>query len=639
MKIKYEEKFYSTKYPQGYTYIGIYIHLYGMNDMVVDSIYEDFILFNSEWPYSEQLQHTKSLSELSSDEKLRVIAGTRGGRTTISKYTLPRTQIHFAGVDIPNNDRLVPDWYINSDGPVSKLKSGNIMYSEYANKPLDHFEKLERYYGIPKSKFEKSATFLVSNALRSGVRKIFGLQALPLLSADITEGMEAAPPLELTEDITIEELEAEMEKILEDVKDVEKAEAVVKTAIDDGKLTKLDKVTDSSEEHKEKAILEGLEKRSKAAEAAAEAAIMRESATEASHEAAQQGVEPEAHTKTTAAMLAPGEVPATMKEGALEKEIDTSKVASTHKSDAAQKEVDPEGHEDYPPDYAKAVAKVFNNSQYDKEIYKMLTNPLLQNITIIPKIDEADVKDDIYNHVASKDAMSKPDSVDCAKLYLYDSYKTLIKEYKDKLEKVESEKDKKEITKRIDGYTKSMNDLEQQLITDGIINRDKVNVGLNAEQLQAIHGMSRGTTILFSMLRGEYFPKSNPNIPSYEMAIRDDTQPTDKIEDTTEYKNYKEILSVAAAHANNAKTLLRSIQGQIPTQEMRERYREYLAKSEPGKLKNMSDKDIEKEAKKIFGSKAGLYFQLADRMLDYLEENPRRGALSVKEYWQKRLKK
>lgn len=96
------------------------------------------------------------------------------------------------------------------------------MYSEYANKPLDHFEKLERYYGIPKNKFEKSATFLVTNAVRSGVRKIFGLQALPLLSTDITEAIEAAPPLELTEDITIEELEAEMEKILEDVKDVEK---------------------------------------------------------------------------------------------------------------------------------------------------------------------------------------------------------------------------------------------------------------------------------------------------------------------------------------------------------------------------------------------------------------------------------
>ena len=68
---------------------------------------------------------------------------------------------------------------------------------------------------------------------------------------------------------------------------------------------------------------------------------------------------------------------------------------------------------------------------------------------------------------------------------------------------------------------------------------------------------------------------------------------------------------------------------------MRETYREYLAESEPGKLKNMTDKDLEKEAKKIFGSKAGTYFQLADRMLDYLEENPRRGALSAKEYRKK----
>ena len=53
----------------------------------------------------------------------------------------------------------------------------------------------------------------------------------------------------------------------------------------------------------------------------------------------------------------------------------------------------------------------------------MLTNPLLQNIKVIPKIDEAVVKDDIYNRVISKDAMTKPDSVDSTKLYLYDSYK------------------------------------------------------------------------------------------------------------------------------------------------------------------------------------------------------------------------
>lgn len=67
MKIKYEEKFYSTEYPQGYTYIGIYIRLYGMNDAIVDAIYEDLILANG--PYSEQLIHKKSLSEVSSDEK------------------------------------------------------------------------------------------------------------------------------------------------------------------------------------------------------------------------------------------------------------------------------------------------------------------------------------------------------------------------------------------------------------------------------------------------------------------------------------------------------------------------------------------------------------------------------------------
>ena len=525
---------------------------------------------------------------------------------TIKQYTIPRTQVHFAGVDIPNNERFVPDWYINVDGPVSKLRAGSIMYSEYANKPLDRDDRFERYYGIPKNMIQITRLKVLADSVRSGVRRLFGMGELPPFDADITAAIESAPPLEIEETISIEKLEPISEV------DVEEDEETLYTVFEE--------VEDEEEDEEEDVMAKFME-------------LFEEGAD---FDAAKQGADQKGHKKTTAATLAPGEVPVTMKEGALEQEIDTSKVVSTHKSDAAQQEIDPKGQQDLPPDYAKAVAKVFNNSQYDKEIYKMLTNSLLQNIKVIPKIDEADVKDDIYNRVISKDAMTNPDSVDSAMLYLYNSYKALIKEYKDKLEKVESEKDKKEITKRIDGYTKSMNDLEQQLITDGIINRDKVNVGQNnAEELQAIHGMGRGTTILFSMLRGEYFPKSNPNIPSYEMAIRDDTQPTDKIEDTTEYKHYKEILSVAAAHAKNTKTLLRSIQGQMSSKEMREAYREYLAESEPNKLKYMQDKDIEIEAKKISESKAGLYFQLADRMLDYLEENPRRGALSVKEYRKK----
>ena len=109
---------------------------------------EDLIL--SHGSYNEQLMHKKSLSEVSSDEKLRVIAGSRRGRVTIKQYATPRTQIHFAGIDILNNERLVPDWYINVDGPVSNLRAGSIMYSEYANKPLDRDDRLERYYGILK---------------------------------------------------------------------------------------------------------------------------------------------------------------------------------------------------------------------------------------------------------------------------------------------------------------------------------------------------------------------------------------------------------------------------------------------------------------------------------------------------------
>ena len=64
-----------------------------------------------------------------------------------------------------------------------------------------------------------------------------------------------------------------------------------------------------------------------------------------------------------------------------------------------------------------------------------------------------------------------------------------------------------------------------------------------------------------------------------------------------------------------------------------ETYREYLASQD--KLEGVDDATLEKEAKKIFSTKAGLYFQLADRMLDYLEANPRQGTLSEKIYRKK----
>ena len=162
------------------------------------------------------------------------------------------------------------------------------MYSEYANKPLDHFERFERYYGIPKSKFAQTKAKKVADAVRNGVRRIFVLGALPLFDADITLANEATPPLELAGDITIEDLDAAVETLLEDVKGTEKAESVVET-------TKSDKASNSSEEHKEKTIPEGLEKRSKAAEAAAEAAIMRESATEAPPTYETSGIDPKGH--------------------------------------------------------------------------------------------------------------------------------------------------------------------------------------------------------------------------------------------------------------------------------------------------------------------------------------------------------
>ena len=105
---------------------------------------------------------------------------------TIKQYTIPRTQVHFAGVDIPNNERFVPDWYINVDGPVSKLRAGSITYSEYANKPLDRDDRFERYYGIPKNMIQITRLKVLADSVRSGVRRLFGMGELPPFDADIT---------------------------------------------------------------------------------------------------------------------------------------------------------------------------------------------------------------------------------------------------------------------------------------------------------------------------------------------------------------------------------------------------------------------------------------------------------------------
>ena len=185
MRIEYKEKFYNAEYPDGYTYVGIYIYLYGCNDVVVDYLYLNYL---NKWKrrnehytknlYEELLVHKKELSRLTSNEKLRVLASSRFGRRDLQRFAVPKNNLHFAGIDYDNNERLVPDWYINHDGPVSDYRSGNIMYSEYSNKPLDHKERLKRYHGILQQK--KTITQMTAETLQRGVRRLFNLSRRPV---------------------------------------------------------------------------------------------------------------------------------------------------------------------------------------------------------------------------------------------------------------------------------------------------------------------------------------------------------------------------------------------------------------------------------------------------------------------------
>ena len=205
MRIEYKEKFYNAEYPDGYTYVGIYIYLYGCNDVVVDYLYINYLdkwnrrtKNNTENLYEELLVHKKELSKLTSNEKLKVLAGSIYGRRDLKRFAIPKNNFHFAGIDYDNNERLVPDWYINYDGPVSRYRSGNIMYSEYSNKPLDHEERLKRYHGIIQQK--KTITQMTAETLQRGVRRLFNLsggavsQRLPEVVAVLADPPAAVAP-------------------------------------------------------------------------------------------------------------------------------------------------------------------------------------------------------------------------------------------------------------------------------------------------------------------------------------------------------------------------------------------------------------------------------------------------------------
>ena len=154
MLLKYSEKFFNEEYPSGYTYVGIYIPLYGLTDLTIDAAYEVVIEFYNEHAADELLHHKTPA------ERLRIIAGHSDGRRLIAEYDKPYTSAHFAGQQDSGNVRYVPDWYIKSEGPVSRYRLGNVMYSERLYEPMDKDEYRRRNFGIeptPKPSIARAA--------------------------------------------------------------------------------------------------------------------------------------------------------------------------------------------------------------------------------------------------------------------------------------------------------------------------------------------------------------------------------------------------------------------------------------------------------------------------------------------------
>ena len=152
--LKYSENFFNEEYPSGYTYVGIYIPLYGLTDLTIDAVYE-ILLESSNKDAADELLHPNSPTE-----RLRVIAGYPDGRGIIAQYDKVYTSAHFAGQQDSGNVRYVPDWSIREEGPVSRYRLGNVMYSERLYEPMDKDEYRRRNFGIeptPKPSIARAA--------------------------------------------------------------------------------------------------------------------------------------------------------------------------------------------------------------------------------------------------------------------------------------------------------------------------------------------------------------------------------------------------------------------------------------------------------------------------------------------------
>ena len=87
-----------------------------------------------------------------------------------------------SGQQDAGNVRYVPDWYIKEEGPVSRYRLGNVMYSERLYEPMDKDEYRRRNFGIEPPPKLSLASSIISEVVAS-VGAIVGAPAAPPAAA------------------------------------------------------------------------------------------------------------------------------------------------------------------------------------------------------------------------------------------------------------------------------------------------------------------------------------------------------------------------------------------------------------------------------------------------------------------------
>ena len=136
VRVTFTEKFFIIDHT--ITYHGVLIPLYGLLDEFINIFYINIVSDDVKLHYE-----LKFKNGLSIEQKLRLIAETDRGRLIIKEFSEFGTNASFAEA----KRRFVPDWYINPNGPISSLTTGNHSYSEYYYLPLNSEERWKRYVG------------------------------------------------------------------------------------------------------------------------------------------------------------------------------------------------------------------------------------------------------------------------------------------------------------------------------------------------------------------------------------------------------------------------------------------------------------------------------------------------------------